>query len=165
MQTLVEQMRIYLSYHQKPLTKATHFIGIPLAILPIMILLSWVDVGIPGWFHINFSWLSLIVLCIYYFKLDRELAMGAGAGLIVLNLIAQYFAKSAPNWLGFKVILITLIVGWSFQLIGHLIEGKRPALMDNLSQVFIAPLFLCAEIAFLFGKKEDLKKALNEKNV
>ena len=42
-------------------------------------------------------------------------------------------------------------------MLGHAIEGRRPALADNLLQVFNAPLFLTAEVLFLFGLRQDLR--------
>ena len=47
---------------------------------------------------------------------------------------------------------LTFILGWILQLVGHLIEGKRPALLDNFWQALIAPLFLTAEVFFMSGR-------------
>ena len=41
---------------------------------------------------------------------------------------------------------------------GHVFEGRRPALSDNLFQIFIAPVFLVAEVFFALGLKPDLLK-------
>lgn len=161
MSPLAQEMNFYSQQHKKTLTKITHFIGVPLAIFPVLILLSWIDTGVPGWFHINFSWLGLICLITYYFKLDRQLAIATGVGLIILNIIAQLFAQTSPNWLGFKALLITLIIGWAFQFAGHFIEGNKPAFFSNLKQIFIAPIFIAAEIAFLLGKKQALKQEID----
>ena len=35
--------------------------------------------------------------------------------------------------------------GWVLQFLGHHYEGKRPALLDNIFQGFIGPMFLVAE--------------------
>ena len=50
-------------------------------------------------------------------------------------------------------------LGWIFQLAGHAIEGRRPALADNFLQIFNAPLFLTAEVLFLLGFRNDLREA------
>ena len=49
------------------------------------------------------------------------------------------------------------VAGWVVQLVGHAFEGRRPALVDNLLQIFNAPLFLTAEVLFLFGLRQDLR--------
>jgi uncharacterized membrane protein YGL010W len=53
-------------------------------------------------------------------------------------------------------------IGWVFQLIGHAIEGKKPALLDNFFQVFVAPIFLMAELFFMLGLRQDLKRQVDE---
>ena len=37
-------------------------------------------------------------------------------------------------------------------------EGRKPALADNLFQIFIAPIFLVAELFFALGLKRDVRK-------
>jgi uncharacterized membrane protein YGL010W len=49
------------------------------------------------------------------------------------------------------------IVGWCLQLLGHRLEGNRPALVDNIRQIFIAPIYLVAELAFTLGLRQDLR--------
>ena len=46
--------------------------------------------------------------------------------------------------------------GWILQLIGHVFEGRKPALADNLFQIFMAPIFLAAEVFFALGYKPRL---------
>ena len=46
--------------------------------------------------------------------------------------------------------------GWGLQLVGHAFEGRKPALVDNFMQVFIAPMFLIAEVAFALGLRKSL---------
>ena len=52
--------------------------------------------------------------------------------------------------------------GWILQLIGHAFEGKRPALVDNFFQVFIAPIFLMAEVFFALGYKRDIAERVEQ---
>ena len=53
--------------------------------------------------------------------------------------------------------------GWVFQLVGHVFEGRRPALSDNLFQIFIAPIFLVAEVFFALGLKRDVRRKIEER--
>ena len=55
------------------------------------------------------------------------------------------------------MFLATFLGGWAVQLVGHVIEGRRPALTDNLLQVFNAPLFLTAEVLWFLGFRQDLR--------
>ena len=55
------------------------------------------------------------------------------------------------------LFLSTFIFGGALQLIGHRIEGKRPAFMENLVQVFIAPIFVVSELFFVLNLRKGLK--------
>ena len=68
---------------------------------------------------------------------------------------------AAAGWSAFAVLFIG---GWIFQLVGHVFEGRRPALVDNLFQsIFIAPIFLCAELFFALGYKPQLHTAVQQR--
>jgi uncharacterized membrane protein YGL010W len=54
--------------------------------------------------------------------------------------------------------------GWIIQFVGHVFEGRRPALFVNALQVFMAPAFLIAEIFFLLGFQKDLQSALMQRS-
>ncbi len=67
---------------------------------------------------------------------------------------------STPSvWLAFAVLFVG---GWMLQFLGHHYEGRRPALLDNLFQGFIGPMFLVAEITVAMGRRTDLARALAE---
>jgi uncharacterized membrane protein YGL010W len=52
--------------------------------------------------------------------------------------------------------------GWVIQLVGHVFEGRKPALVDNFFQIFVAPIFLAAEVFFALGYKPALHAAVQE---
>ncbi|KAI5056480.1 hypothetical protein GOP47_0028298 [Adiantum capillus-veneris] len=60
------------------------------------------------------------------------------------NALAQRLGFS----LGWKVVLVSQLVCWTSQFIGHgVFEGRSPALLDNLSQaLFMAPFFVLLEV-------------------
>jgi len=53
--------------------------------------------------------------------------------------------------IGWTVFALAFVGGWAFQLVGHVFEGKRPALVDNLFQALIGPMFLMAEVFVWLG--------------
>jgi uncharacterized membrane protein YGL010W len=67
---------------------------------------------------------------------------------------------TAQGWVWFGVLFVG---GWILQLVGHVFEGRKPALTDNLFQVFVAPIFLCAELFFALGYKPRLHAELQER--
>jgi uncharacterized membrane protein YGL010W len=63
----------------------------------------------------------------------------------------------------FLIFVGIKIFGWIIQLTGHVFEGRRPALVDNLIQALMAPLFLIAEVMFFFGIRKDLEKNVEKR--
>jgi uncharacterized membrane protein YGL010W len=59
--------------------------------------------------------------------------------------------------------LVLFIGGWALQLWGHVYEGRKPALVDNLFQVFVAPIFLAAEVFFALGYKPKLHEEVRRR--
>jgi uncharacterized membrane protein YGL010W len=96
------------------------------------------------------------VVFLYYLRLDWPVALvQAPFSLAVLWLADR--AAVLPFRESLAVFLATFLGGWAVQLLVHAIEGRRPALADNLLQVFNAPLFLTAEALWLLGLRQDLR--------
>jgi uncharacterized membrane protein YGL010W len=157
MKSLAEQMSVYQQYHRSPKNKATHFVGVPAIVLGIMLALSWVPLG-----HAPLTLAEVVALpiLVYYFLLDIPLAIAATIFFGLLLSAAHALDATLTvtgGWIAFGALFVG---GWILQLIGHVFEGRKPALADNLFQVFIAPIFLIAEIAFAFGYKPSLHEAV-----
>jgi uncharacterized membrane protein YGL010W len=159
--TLEEQMAIYAASHQDPRNKATHFAGVPLIMLALLVPLSWPNIDFFG-FKITAAMLLAAALLAYYFVLDLALAVAMlavlGALIWLAELIAAGGAARAWTWFG-----VLFVGGWILQLIGHVFEGRRPALLDNLFQIFVAPIFLCAEVFFALGYKGRLQETVHRR--
>lgn len=157
---LTEQLSLYQSYHTKPITKLTHYIGVPALVFAAMILFGWVHISIPNIFSINLTWILLAALIIFYFSLDFLLAAGLGVILILMAFIAEFFSQPEITKLGIIAFLFFFITGVVAQLIGHLHEKKKPAFMQSLTQALIAPLYLFAEVMFSLGWRKDLEEKI-----
>ena len=151
MKTLDQQMAIYAAYHRNRWNKLTHFIGVPAIIFSILIPMSWVSIG--G--DLTLAHVFVGAVLAYYFLLDVPLALATtvatGALLYAAKLAAGTGAASGWIWFG-----AFFVGGWILQLVGHVFEGRKPALADNLFQIFVAPLFLVAEVFFALGLKRDV---------
>lgn len=153
MRTLDQQMAIYAAYHRNRWNRLTHFIGVPAIIFSILIPMCWVPLG-DG---LTLAHLFLAAVLAYYFLLDIPLAIATAVPTCALYYAARVAAgtgfASGWTWCG-----VFFVGGWIFQFLGHAIEGRRPAYFDNLSQIFVAPIFLVAETFFAFGLKRDVRK-------
>lgn len=155
MKTLTDHLAQYAAYHRDPRNIATHFVGVPMIVLAVTILLS-----LPAWplAGVALSPALLLALASGVFYLRLDLRFGAFMALVLaLSLwLAQWFASlSTALWLGAGIGLFAL--GWVIQFIGHYFEGKKPAFVDDLVGLLVGPLFLVAEAAFALGLRRPLQ--------
>jgi uncharacterized membrane protein YGL010W len=161
--TIAEQMSFYAAYHQDGRNKATHFIGVPAIMLSLFIPLAWLRVDLGG-YAVTAAMVFAAVVLIYYFLLDVPLAL---AMLIITSILVFVGYKIADlgavqGWTWFAVLFVG---GWILQLVGHVFEGRKPALADNLFQIFVAPIFLAAEVFFALGYKPHLHREVQRRAV
>ena len=153
MKTLDQQMAVYAAYHRNRWNRLTHFIGVPAIVFAILVPMCWVPIG-DG---VTLAHLFLGAVLAYYFLLDVPLAIATAVVTCALFYAAKLAAgtgfASGGIWSG-----SFFVGGWIFQLLGHVFEGRKPALADNLFQIFIAPIFLVAELFFALGLKLEVRE-------
>ena len=161
MQTLEQQMSFYAAYHQDARNKATHFVGVPLIVFSLMIPLGWLRADLGG-FTLSAALAAGAILFVYYLLLDVALGLAMGAVFALLLWAAEPLSQAAPG-ASFSWFLVLFVGGWALQLWGHVFEGRKPALVDNLFQIFVAPIFLAAEVFFALGYKPRLREAVQRR--
>ena len=161
MQTLEQQMSFYAAYHQDARNKATHFVGVPMIIFGLFIALGWARIEAGG-VTLTAAMLLAAVVLVWYFLLDVPLALA----MLVANALLLYLADLVsvqPIATGAIWFLAFFGGGWVIQLVGHVWEGRKPALVDNFFQIFVAPIFLAAEVFFALGYKPALHAAVQKR--
>ena len=150
-------MSVYAAYHQDARNKATHFVGVPAIVLSLMIPLSWLRFD-----AVSAAMVITATLLAYYLALDIWLGLAMCVVMGTLLWIGQLIADqgAVAGWSWFAALFVG---GWILQLVGHVFEGRKPALADNLFQIFVAPIFLCAELFFALGYKPRLHSAVEER--
>ncbi|MBC3300105.1 DUF962 domain-containing protein [Pseudomonas sp. SWRI18] len=162
MKSLVDHLSQYAAYHRDPRNIASHFIGIPLIVVAVAVLLSR-----PQW-AVGGVWISpavIVALLSAWFYLRLELALGVLMTLLMgLSVWAGHVlaAQSTLVWLGSGVGMF--VVGWAIQFVGHYYEGKKPAFIDDVSGLIVGPLFVVAELAFLLGLRQGLKQQIEQRS-
>jgi uncharacterized membrane protein YGL010W len=161
MKTIEEQMSFYAAYHQDARNKATHFIGVPAIIVSLFIPLAWIGFEAGG-VTVTAAMIFAGAVVLYYFFLDVPLAIAMLVVTALFVWLGQEIAGlgAGPGWIGFGILFVG---GWILQLVGHVFEGRKPALADNLFQIFVAPIFLAAEVFFALGYKPKLHRAVQER--
>lgn len=161
MKTLTDHLTQYAAYHQDPRNVATHFVGIPLIVLAVTILLAR-----PGWMLGSFAITPAVVLAVlsavFYLRLDLRFGLVMAAQMAVSVWLSQWFAaQSTTVWLAWGIGLF--VVGWAIQFLGHYYEGKKPAFVDDLVGLLVGPLFLTAETAFYLHLRLDVKAEMDRR--
>ncbi|MGH8691924.1 MAG: DUF962 domain-containing protein [Burkholderiales bacterium] len=161
MKTIEDQMSFYAAYHQDARNKATHFIGVPAIMLALFIPLAWIRFDAGG-VTLTAAMAFAAVVLVYYFLLDVPLALAMLVVTTALVWVGHQIAGLGPvqGWSWFAALFVG---GWILQLAGHVFEGRKPALTANLFQIFVAPIFLAAEVFFALGYKPNLRDRVQQR--
>ncbi len=161
MKTLEDQMSVYAAYHQDARNKATHFVGVPMIAFSLMIPLGWLRIDAGG-FPLSAALIVTAILLGYYLVLDIPLGLAMSVVFALMLWGAEPLSQAAFG-ASLAWFLVLFVGGWALQLWGHVYEGRKPALVDNLFQVLVAPIFLAAEVFFALGYKPKLHEAVQRR--
>jgi uncharacterized membrane protein YGL010W len=155
--SLAEQMSVYAAYHNDATNKAIHFLFVPLIIWSAMGLLVQIGSCPLGALEITVAHVVAVILLAYYLSLDFPLgvAMVFLFTLMLVTVLQLQVALGGQAWMLFTAVFVG---SWIAQLVGHAaFEHRKPALADNVLQVFVAPIFVVAEWAFALGLRKKLQ--------
>ena len=155
MRRLPRLLASYGSYHRDPRNRRTHYAGVPLIIYAVLIAAALPILTIYG-LAIRPDRLLVFCLVAGYLSLDLRLGLVLAVLLTLLAWAAEVTAACGlvPS---LCIAGVVFLVGWALQLFGHYLEGNRPALVNNLSQTVVSPLYLVAELAFALGWRQPLR--------
>ena len=163
MKTLTDQLSQYADYHRDPRNILTHFVGVPMILLAVVMLLSrpaWLALGgLP----LSPAVIAAVLACSYYVLLDLRYGLAMGLVLAAMLAVAAPLAQQATTvWLGWSLGIF--VVGWVIQFIGHYYEGRKPAFMDDIVGLLIGPLFVMAEMGFGLGLRREVQQAIEARS-
>jgi len=151
------QMAMYATYHRDWRNRLTHFFGVPMIILALLILMAlwrWPF----GNIEISFAMMFSAAVFLLWLAMDVGIALPLIVLLIPFLVLAEWIAMTASLPLALGVFGAFFVGGWAIQLWGHVYEGRKPALVDNLFQIFVAPMFLTAEVLIGLGLRKGLHR-------
>lgn len=154
----IELLVQYASYHRDRRNIASHYIGIPLIVLAIGVLLARLPLG-----PTSAAWVAWALTSLWY--LGRGPWLPAVATVVVnglLIMLAHPFAEGSTSaWLGWGAGLFVL--GWVIQFIGHWWEGRKPAFVDDLIGLLVGPMFVVTEWLIAAGACQDLAREIERR--
>ncbi|MEN2978191.1 DUF962 domain-containing protein [Tistrella bauzanensis] len=158
MEKLVDRLASYGAYHRDMRNILTHFIGIPMIVAAVAILLSRPIVDL-GDLSLSPAMVVAALAAVYYLALDLRFGLVMTALLALTVAIGDALAVAPMAvWLGWGLGLF--MVGWAFQFAGHYYEGRKPAFLDDLAGLLLGPLFVVAEAAFMVGLRREVASAI-----
>ncbi len=161
MKSLADHIHEYAAYHQNGWNKLTHFVGVPLVTFAILHFFSWLRFyHAPETSYFTGGTLFYFAVCLYFLRLDWQITLLQAPFTLTLLWLADRVAMWPSFGQSLAVFAATFVGGWIIQLAGHAVEGRRPALADNILQLFNAPIFLTAEVVVQLGYRDDLRRAM-----
>ncbi|MES1161546.1 MAG: Mpo1-like protein [Rhizobacter sp.] len=150
MRNATELLAGYAEYHRDRRNIATHFVGVPLIVFAVGVLLARPAFAL-GSVALSPAWLVYIATAAWYLT-RGHLLVGVSVSVVVGVLVALGHSVaygSVAMWLAWG--LGAFVVGWVIQFVGHHYEGRKPAFVDDLAGLFIGPMFVTAEWLFALG--------------
>jgi uncharacterized membrane protein YGL010W len=162
MNTLEQNLTQYAAYHRDRRNIATHFAGIPMIMFALVLALGAAAITVAG-VSITGAAIACVALAIYYLRQDLRYGIAMALFLFALCAAASETVPhlSAAGVAGWATALFA--IGWALQFLGHRFEGMKPAFYDDARQLFVGPLFMCAEASFMLGLREPLRRYIEDR--
>ena len=123
----------YGEFHRNPANKAIHWVCVPLIAWSVLAAL-WTVSPLAVYAAIG-------VMTVFYLWLSLPLALGM---LVVLALMVWPLTL-----LGSRALFVSIAVfvtAWIGQFIGHILEGRKPAFLEDVRSLLIGPVWLLADL-------------------
>lgn len=145
-----ELLNQYAEYHRDRRNILTHFVGVPMIVFAVAVLLAGWSFKLAG-LALTPAWLVFALVAVWYLTrghLGIGLATTAGVGLLML-MAHRVSGGSLMQWLAWG--LGFFVVGWVIQFVGHYYEGKKPAFADDIVGLLVGPMFVVLELLAPLG--------------
>jgi 2-hydroxy fatty acid dioxygenase len=164
MTLLGDRMAGYAAYHLHPVNRGLHAVGIPAIVWSFMLLAGLLTLWRGSGLEVTLAHVLAVVLLVWYLRLDYIMGVVSAAifavFLVTSHQVGEALGTMGAVWLGLGI----QAVGWGAQFLGHGVwEKRRPALLDNAVQAFVAPVFIFTEGLFVLGVRKGLRDEVEGK--
>lgn len=152
-------MGMYTAYHRHPVNRAIHYVMVPAIVWTLMVWTDLVPLFTAGGTTITLAFFLVGGIILWYLALDFVFGLVSAALFTMLLVSAITLNETVGAGTSAAIAGGVFVGSWVFQFLGHGVwEKRRPALVDNGFQIFIAPMFLVAETFFAAGFRKDLEE-------
>lgn len=155
MRNATDLMAQYALYHRDRRNIVSHFIGVPMIVFAVLVLLGRASI-VVGSIEVTPALVAWLLASFWYVT-RGDVLLGVATSLatgVLLWLAMQVAGVGMAIWLAWGVGFF--VVGWAIQFVGHWYEGKKPAFVDDVVGLVVAPMFITAEAMFLCGWNKSL---------
>ncbi|TMH06340.1 MAG: DUF962 domain-containing protein [Betaproteobacteria bacterium] len=128
-----ELLRRYGEFHRHPVNKAIHWVCVPLIVWSVLGMI-WAASPVAAYIAIGAA-------IAFYLWMSPPLALG------MLAVIAAMVWTLAM--LGARALVVSIaifVIAWIGQFVGHLMEGRKPAFLEDVRSFLAAPAWLLADL-------------------
>jgi len=155
MRNATELLAQYAEYHRDRRNIVSHFIGVPMIVFGVGVLLARATFPAFG-VSLTLAWIVFALAAAWYMtrgNIVLGIAVSVAVGVLI-KLGHEVSGGSVALWLAWGVGFFA--VGWLIQFVGHWYEGKKPAFVDDIIGLLVGPMFVVAEAMFMLGWNKPL---------
>ena len=162
MRTATDLLSQYAAYHRDRRNILSHFVGVPLIVFAIGVLLARPHMPVQG-LVLTPAWVLFALAAVWYLT-RGALGLGIATSAVVGGLmVLAHAAADASLAVRLAWGIFGFIVGWIIQFVGHWYEGKKPAFVDDLVGLLVGPMFVVAEALFMLGWNRALSEEIERR--
>jgi uncharacterized membrane protein YGL010W len=162
MKPIEQNLTQYAAYHRDRRNIATHFVGVPMIVFAIVLALATISIPV-GTLAVTAAAIVSIAISVYYLRQDLVLGITLAVVLFLMCAASSEIIARVPTGTALALAGGVFVAGWALQFLGHKFEGVKPAFYDDVNQLLIGPLFVCAEAFFIFSVKPGLRRYIEER--
>jgi uncharacterized membrane protein YGL010W len=133
-----ELLRRYGEFHRHPANKAIHWMCVPLIV--------WSVLGMVWAASPVAATIAIGAAMAFYLWLSVPLALG-----MLAVIAAMVWTLAMLGALVLPVSIAVFVAAWIGQFAGHLIEGRKPAFLEDVRSLLVGPVWLLADLYRRFG--------------
>jgi uncharacterized membrane protein YGL010W len=146
----LDLLKQYAEYHRDRRNILTHFVGVPMIVFGVGVLLAGAH-AVVGGIDVSLAWVIYALVAAWYltrgsFGVGAATTLGVGLLMLAAHSVS---GGSTGRWLAWGAGFFA--AGWIIQFIGHYYEGKKPAFADDLVGLLVGPMFVVVEMLALLG--------------
>ena len=155
MRNATDLLAQYAEYHRDQRNIVSHFIGVPMIVFGVGVLLARATFPAFG-ITSTLAWVVFALAAAWYLTRGNVvlgIVVSVAVGILI-KLGHEVSGGSVAQWLAWGVGFF--LVGWVIQFVGHWYEGRKPAFVDDLIGLLVGPMFVVAELMFMRGWNKPL---------